>query len=72
VGAKADIYALIRELAGEGVTILLVASELEELLALSDRILVMSEGRIVAELLQDEFSRERVLRAALGTSGASA
>ncbi len=72
VGAKADIYALIRELAGEGMTILLVASELEELLALSDRILVMSEGRIVAELLQDEFSRERVLRAALGTSGASA
>lgn len=72
VGAKADIYALIRELAGEGMTILLVASELEELLALSDRIVVMSEGRIVAELLQDEFSRERVLRAALGRSAATA
>ncbi len=50
VGAKAEIHALLKELAAEGKAVLLISSELPELLALSDRILVMREGRIVAEL----------------------
>jgi ABC-type sugar transport system ATPase subunit len=64
--AKADIYALLRETAALGVSILLITSEMEELLALSDRILVMHRGRKTAELDRAEASPERVLRAALG------
>ena len=50
VGAKFEIYQLMRRLAEEGISILMISSELPEILGLSDRILVMSEGRIVAEL----------------------
>jgi ribose transport system ATP-binding protein len=64
--AKADIYALLRETTALGVSILLITSEMEELLALSDRILVMHRGRKTAELDRAEATRERVLCAALG------
>jgi len=66
VGAKADIYALIRDWVGQGISILLITSEMEELLALSDRILVMHRGQIAAELLRSEASKEGVLAAAMG------
>ena len=49
VGAKADILTLVRELAGEGRSVIVVSSEFEELLAVSDRILVMREGVVIAE-----------------------
>ena len=61
VGAKFEIYNLINELAAKGVAIILVSSELPEILALSDRILVMKEGRIVKELGHNEATEEKIL-----------
>lgn len=66
VGAKADIYAAIRELTLAGSAVVVVSSELPELLGLCDRILVMRNGRIVTEVQRDEFSEERILAAAMG------
>ena len=64
VGAKEEIYRLMRELTENGKSILMISSEMPELLGLSDRILVMKEGAIVAELYEDEFTQENVLRCA--------
>lgn len=64
VGAKSEIYALIRELASNGVAIVLVSSELPELLALSDRVIVMREGRISGELLRDTMTEEALMQLA--------
>jgi ABC-type sugar transport system ATPase subunit len=69
VGAKAEIYALIECWRAAGLGILLVSSELSELLALSDRILVMREGRICGELGAAEATEERVLARLFGRSG---
>ncbi|WP_322494627.1 sugar ABC transporter ATP-binding protein [Chloroflexus sp.] len=66
VGAKADIHALIRELAAQGMAILMISSELPEILAVSDRILVMREGRITAELNRAEATQDRIMQAAIG------
>jgi ribose transport system ATP-binding protein len=62
IGAKAEIYQLIRKLSGEGKGILIVSSEMIELMGLCDRILVMKEGRISGELHKHEFSEENILR----------
>ena len=72
IGAKQDIYALMEELAGQGVAILFVTSEMEELLGMSDRALVMHEGRITGELPRAALSEESVMRLATGTGGALA
>lgn len=69
VGSKAEIYDLIRRLADRGVAILVVSSELEEILHLSDRILVMHEGRISGELAREEATEERIMRLATGGPG---
>jgi ribose transport system ATP-binding protein len=61
VGAKAEIYRLIRDLAEQGLGIVLVSSELPELMLLSDRILVLREGRPTALLDRSEFSQETIL-----------
>jgi len=66
VGAKAEIHGLIDELAHRGMAILLTSSELPEVLAMSDRILVMSEGRLVGELSREEATQERILALASG------
>jgi ribose transport system ATP-binding protein len=66
VGAKHDIYQLINECTDQGVAVVLVTSELPELLALSDRILVLHRGRQTAELSRAEATAETVLRAAMG------
>ncbi len=63
VGAKADVYALIDELAAAGAGIVLVSSELPEILGLSDRILCLQAGRITATLLAADATEETVLRA---------
>jgi ABC-type sugar transport system ATPase subunit len=65
VGAKAEIYTMMRQLAKEGVGILFISSELPEILGLSDRILVMRHGRIVADLDASEATEENIMRAAL-------
>jgi ribose transport system ATP-binding protein len=64
VGAKREIYRLLRELAGQGVAIVMVSSELPEILALSDRILVMREGRVTAQLERAEATEERIMERA--------
>jgi ribose transport system ATP-binding protein len=66
VGAKQEIYRLMEELAGRGVAILFVSSEMEEILRMSDRALVMHEGRISGELQRAELSEEAVMRLATG------
>ncbi len=66
VGAKSEIYRLIDELAKEGKAILLISSELEEVLSMSDRVLVMREGRMTGEFDRDEASQEKVMTAATG------
>ncbi len=66
VGAKREIYALMDRLAGEGVAVLYVSSDLEEVLGMSDRTLVMHEGRIAGELSRDELNEESVMQLATG------
>lgn len=66
IGAKHEIYALINELTKTGMAILLITSEMPELLALSDRIMVMHRGKITAEFKQDEATAEKILEAAMG------
>jgi rhamnose transport system ATP-binding protein len=68
VGAKAEIYRLIDELAANGKAILLISSELDEVLAMSDRILVMREGRLVAEFTHSDATPDKVAAAAAGVA----
>ena len=65
VGAKAEIYGLIDELANEGIAIMLISSELPEILGLSDRIIVMQSGRITGELPGEGATEEQVLGLAM-------
>lgn len=66
VGAKRDIYELMNELTANGVSIIMVSSELPEVLGMSDRILVIHEGKIAGELLRDEASQEKIMSLATG------
>jgi ribose transport system ATP-binding protein len=66
VGAKAEIYRLMRELAESGAAVIMVSSELPEILGMSDRILVMREGRLVAELSPDNATEHSILTCAMG------
>jgi len=61
IGSKEQIYAILRSLADEGLAVLVISSELIEVLGLSDRVLVMADGRIVGELAHAEATEERVL-----------
>ncbi|WP_183844199.1 sugar ABC transporter ATP-binding protein [Rhizobium etli] len=72
VGAKAEIHRLLRELASSGIGIIVISSEMPELLGLSDRLLVVREGRIAGELGADEMSEEAVIRLASGMGSARA
>jgi ABC-type sugar transport system ATPase subunit len=64
VAAKQDIYAIIDQLASEGKGVILVSSELPELLRCCDRILVMREGRLTAMLDRNNATEERIMKAA--------
>jgi ABC-type sugar transport system ATPase subunit len=66
VGAKAEIHSLLGRLASKGIGIMLISSELPELLAMSDRILVMYRGSIVADLDREEATQEKVMEFATG------
>lgn len=68
VGAKQEIYRLLEELASRGVAILFVSSEMEEVLHMSDRALVIHEGRLTGELSRDQLSEEAVMRLATGAT----
>ena len=71
VGAKQEIYRLLAQFAQEGMTLLVISSELEELVGLCDRIHVMRRGELVAEFSRECFDREAILRAAFGQSWAA-
>ncbi|WP_428486965.1 sugar ABC transporter ATP-binding protein [Rhodopila sp.] len=66
VGAKNEIYALMRELADRGVAILMISSDMEEVIGVSDRIAVMHEGRVSGILQRPDFSETNVLQLAIG------
>jgi ABC-type sugar transport system ATPase subunit len=66
VGATADIHALLCELAKQGMAILMISSDMAEILAMSDRILVMRQGRIEGELSREEATQERIMHLATG------
>ncbi len=72
VGAKFEIYTLMLELAAQGISIIMVSSELSEVLGVSDRVLVMGEGRLRGEFLNQGLTQETVLAAALGQHGSNA
>ena len=66
IGAKQEIYQLMEQLAADGVAILFVSSEMEELLGMADRVLVMHEGRMAGELTGSGLNEESVMRLATG------
>ena len=66
VGAKRDIYELINELVAQGKSIIVISSELEEIIGICDRILVMREGHITGELPKAAFSPDRIMQYAVG------
>ncbi|NOZ50441.1 MAG: sugar ABC transporter ATP-binding protein [Chloroflexi bacterium] len=66
VGAKAEIYRILQDLAAEGVGVLIVSSELPELIGQCDRILVMHDGRITGQFTRDEAAEEPILACAMG------
>jgi putative multiple sugar transport system ATP-binding protein len=72
VGAKFEIYSIIERLAGEGKGILMISSEMPELLGMCDRIYVMNEGRFVAEMPRGEASQESIMRAIIRSAGRNA
>jgi len=67
VGAKADIYALMEELSSQGIGIIMISSELQETLAMSDRILVMCEGRLTGEVSRENANQEVLMKLAVGS-----
>jgi len=69
VGAKAEIYARMRDLSQQGVGIIMASSDLPELLGMSDRIVVLHEGRVAGELSRAEASEEAIMRLATATNG---
>ncbi|WP_346902378.1 ATP-binding cassette domain-containing protein, partial [Faecalicatena contorta] len=64
VGAKQEIYELINELARQGKAVILISSELPELMGMSDRVIVMAEGRISGELKKEQIHQEKILELA--------
>jgi ribose transport system ATP-binding protein len=67
VGAKQEIYQLMTELANNGNVILMISSDMEELLGMSDRIIVLSEGKLAGEVMKEQFSQDYILDLASGT-----
>lgn len=69
VGAKIEVYNLINDLVAKGAAVIMISSEMDECMGMSDRILVMHEGKLTGELMRDEFSQERIMYAASGLKG---
>ena len=65
VGAKADVHALMSEIAGQGIGIVMISSEMPEILGMSDRIIVMAEGRITGEFTREEADQEKIMSCAM-------
>jgi rhamnose transport system ATP-binding protein len=71
IGAKVEVHRIVSELAASGLGIVMISSDLPEVLAMSDRVLVLHEGRLVAELSRSEATEERVMFAATGQQDAA-
>jgi ABC-type sugar transport system ATPase subunit len=69
VGSKSEIYQIMAELANQGVGIIMISSELPEVLGMSDRVMIMREGKIVKELSRAEASEEAIMLYAVGSGG---
>jgi len=67
VGAKAEIYKIMRTLAGQGIGILLISSELPEIVSISDRVVVMHEGTMTALLDHEEIDEDTIMQSATGS-----
>ena len=65
IGAKTEIHNLLRRLAAQGKAVIVVSSEMLEIISLADRVLVMSRGRISGRLIGDEITQETMMQAAL-------
>jgi ABC-type sugar transport system ATPase subunit len=72
VGAKVEIHNLLRKLADDGMAVMLISSELPEILTMSDRVAVMREGRLAAILAREEANQEHIMRIASGVLGPGA
>jgi rhamnose transport system ATP-binding protein len=72
VGTKSEVHRLLSDLAGQGIAILMISSELPEVLGMADRVLVMHEGRITANLSRSEATPETVMHAATASTEAVA
>jgi ribose transport system ATP-binding protein len=70
VGAKQEIYRLMDQMAERGAAILFASSDMEEILGMADRIIVMHEGKIAGELPRDRFSEQAVMHLATGSKAA--
>jgi ABC-type sugar transport system ATPase subunit len=68
VGAKYEVFTIMNELAAQGTGVLYISSELEELIGVADRILVMREGEVAGRFDRDAFGTEAILAAAFGRS----
>ena len=68
VGAKAEIYGLLRALAREGVSVVMISSDMEEILHLSDRVAVMHEGRLTGILEHQDCTEQRIMTLAVGSA----
>ena len=66
VGAKTEIYSLIHKLTEQGVSIILISSEMLEIIGMCDRVIVMWDGKITGEFLKEEISQEKMMMAAAG------
>jgi rhamnose transport system ATP-binding protein len=66
VGTKAEVHRLLSELATQGVAVLMISSELPEVLGMADRIVVLFEGRVMREFLRAEASEDELMHAATG------
>lgn len=66
MGAKREIYDLIKQLTHKGVSVILISSDLPELLSLSDRMYVIHEGKVNGELLREEADQEKIMTLATG------
>ena len=69
VGAKYEIYCIINQLVGEGKSVIMISSELPEILGMCDRIYIMNEGKMVGELAGSEATQELIMSHILGTAG---
>lgn len=69
VGAKAEIYNIINNLAKQGIAIILISSEMPEVMNMSDRVIIMNEGQITGEINHEEYSQELILKYAMGVKG---